>query len=601
MFTIGITLLLSMTAWAYLDVRQYRDILASGNIDPAGMWIEKKIYFRAFGFFLTTAAAVFFLVGWFVNRPIRKLIAGTRMIARGEYALPLEADSDDALGQLADAISRMGREIGEKQSEFNRQRDEYQTLFELVPCIITVQDKGYRLVKYNREFAEKFAPKPGDHCYWAYKGRLEKCRACPVEKTFEDGKTHHSEETGFYRDGTVAHWLVNTSPIKNKRGEIVAVIEMILDITHRKKLEEELERSEKKYYAIFDNIPNPVFVLDRDTLEVLDCNHRVADVYGYDKSDILQKPFRMLFQEGDGLRYESEIKASSVINEAKHVHKDGSILFVDLWASPSEYPGQKILLVTTSDITQRIAAEQQLAHAGKMATLGQMATGVAHELNQPLTVIKTLSSFFMKTLHAPESEKEIQLYEISKKINNNVDRAAKIINHMREFARKTEIRLEPVQVNHVMEKAVDMFSQQLKVRGIEVKWDIDKHLPMIMAAGDRLEQVFINLLVNARDAIEAGTGAGRRRNTPKRITLRTRAEKKTVVIEVSDTGPGIDDSIMGKIFEPFFTTKEVGEGTGLGLSISYGIVKDFGGNIDAVEGWESGACFRLTFPIGGKS
>jgi len=600
MFSAELTLLLSITAWSYFDIQQYRDLFVSGNIDTAGVWIEKKIYFRAVAFFLTTSGALFFLVVYFVNRPIKKLIAGTRMIARGEYSAPHETDSDGQLGQLAAAIRKMGREIGEKQSELNRQRNEYQTLFELVPCIITVQDKGYRLVKYNREFAEKFAPNPGDPCYWAYKGRMEKCRICPVEKTFNDGKTHRSEETGFYKDGTVAHWLVNTSPIRNDKGEITAVIEMILDITHRKKLEEELERSEKKYCAIFDNSPNPVFVLDKDSLEILDCNHRVADIYGYHKSDILQKPFRMLFQEADGHRFEAEIKTSSVINQAKNVHKDGSILFVDIWASPSEYPGQKILLVTTSDITQRIAAEQQLSHAGKMATLGQMATGVAHELNQPLTVIKTLSAFLMKTLNTPENGKEIQLLEVSRKINSNVDRAAKIINHMREFARKTKVRLEPVQVNHVMEKAVDMFSQQLRVHGIDVQWQIEEHLPMIMADGDRLEQVFINLLVNARDAIEAGAGSGRSRKAPKRITLKTRAEKKAVIIEVSDSGPGIDEAIMGKIFEPFFTTKEVGEGTGLGLSISYGIVKDFGGSIDALEGLESGACFRLTFPIRGN-
>ena len=203
----------------------------------------------------------------------------------------------------------------------------------------------------------------------------------------------------------------------------------------------------------------------------------------------------------------------------------------------------------------------------------------------------------MKTLDRIDNKKEAQLYEVSEKINHNVDRAAKIIRHMREFARKTEIRLEPVQVNEVMEKAIDMFNQQLKVRGISVHWDIDDQLPMIMADADRLEQVFINLLVNARDAIETRAQTEKDRKVPKQINLKTRAERKTVVIEVGDTGIGIDDTIKGKIFEPFFTTKEVGEGTGLGLSISYGIVKDFGGDIDAVAGRTAGACFRITFPV----
>ncbi len=604
MFTIGLTLFISLSAWAYFDIQQHRDILQHPKIatnlsetETAAIISENQILFRAVFIFFAATSVIFVLILWFVNRPIRKLIFGTQQISKGEYSTKIETGHDDELGQLATAINQMGKEIGRKQAELNQQRDEYQILFELVPCIITVQDKNYRLIQYNREFAEKFAPKPGDYCYNAYKGKHEKCRNCPVEKTFENGKSHQSEETGFYKDGTVAHWLVNTSPIKNDKGEIVAVIEMILDITHRKQLEDELEKSEKKYYAIFNNIPNPVFVLDRDTLDILDCNQSVTSVYGYTKVDILDQSFMELFSEEEKEQHTDRIKEAAVINQAKHIHKDGNILFVDIWVSPSEYPGQKIFLATTSDITQRIETEQQLSHASKMATLGQMASGVAHELNQPLTVIKTLSSFLMKMLKDTDTGNHTEtLYEVSEKINNNVDRAAKIINHMREFARKSEIRSEPVQVNEVLEKATEMFSQQLRVRGIEVHWDIENDLPKIMADADRLEQVFINLLVNARDAIEERVNLKEHHKGPKSITLKTRSNRKSVTIEVSDTGIGMDENIAGKVFEPFFTTKEVGQGTGLGLSISYGIVKDFGGDIQTVKQREPGACFRITFP-----
>ena len=141
----------------------------------------------------------------------------------------------------------MGKKINDKQSELNTQRNEYQTLFERVPCIITVQDRNYKLIRYNREFSDKFKPKPGDYCYAAYKGRKEKCVICPVERTFEDGLSHFSQERGFNKDGTATHWLVNTSPIKNEQGEIVAAMEMSLDVTQTKLLEEELKKSEKKY------------------------------------------------------------------------------------------------------------------------------------------------------------------------------------------------------------------------------------------------------------------------------------------------------------------------------------------------------------------
>jgi histidine kinase len=256
-----------------------------------------------------------------------------------------------------------------------------------------------------------------------------------------------------------------------------------------------------------------------------------------------------------------------------------------------------VLLVSTSDITKRLETEQQLIQASKMATLGEMATGVAHELNQPLSVIKTASSFSLKKINKNEPIAAEVLFKILTKIDSNVDRAAKIINHMRQFARKSELDLGKVQVNDILEKAFEIFSQQLKVRGIEVIWCIDKKLPKINADPGRLEQVFINLLLNARDAIEEQWDHQDPKVGEKKITLKTACDARNVICEVCDTGKGVPESIADKIFEPFFTTKEVGKGTGLGLSISYGIVKDCGGSIQVVPNRPEGACFILTFPL----
>ena len=193
----------------------------------------------------------------FMNKSKRTLGGEkTQLIAKGDYTSKVEINKEDEIGRLADAIDQMREEIGEKQSELNRQRDEYQTLFERVPCIITVQDRNYKLIRYNKEFYEKFKPKPGDHCYAAYKGRKEKCVICPVERTFEDGLSHFSEERGVGKDGTSTHWIVNTSPIKDEQGEIVAAMEMSLDVTQTKLLEQELEKSEKNG-QIFKSLPLP--------------------------------------------------------------------------------------------------------------------------------------------------------------------------------------------------------------------------------------------------------------------------------------------------------------------------------------------------------
>ena len=291
------------------------------------------------------------------------------------------------------------------------------------------------------------------------------------------------------------------------------------------------------------------------------------------------------------------IKTTSVINRVRHLNKNGGSLFVNIRISPSEYPGEKVYLVTTSDVTQRLETEQQLIQASKMATLGEMATGVAHELNQPLSVIKTASQFFMKKIRKKEKIEDDILLSMTEEIDAYVDRATKIINHMRQFGRKSDINLEKVQVNGVLEKALEILGQQLKVRGIEVVWDLEDDLPLVMADSDRLEQVFVNLLINARDAIDERWESKPHQKGDKKISLKTKSGAREIMVEISDTGAGIPKPILERIFEPFYTTKKVGQGTGLGLSISYGIIKDCKGRIRAVSHEGGGAVFRINFPI----
>jgi histidine kinase len=374
-------------------------------------------------------------------------------------------------------------------------------------------------------------------------------------------------------------------------------MEMGIDISRSKQLEEKLAESDEKYCAIFNNIPNPVFVLDIQNLKILDCNQSVTLVYGYQPEEIIGKSFLNLFLDEERELYGFRLLTSSTIHRARHAHKNGAMLFVNIRFSSYTYSGEKVLLVTTSDITKRLQTEQQLFQASKMATLGEMATGVAHELNQPLSVIKTASSFFMKKVDRKEPIREDILYTLSKEIDSHVDRATKIITHMRQFGRKTEMMLEKVQVNDTLKKAYEIFSQQLKARGIGVFWDIQPDIPLILADSGRLEQVFINLILNARDAIEQKLEAGCPEKCISTITFKTIANPKTVTVSISDTGTGIPDTSLDKIFEPFYTTKNVGKGTGLGLSISYGIIQECNGAISAVNNDDGGATFILSFPV----
>jgi histidine kinase len=587
----GSTLLLSIATWTYFLIRHAKTI---PNLEKD---LERGMIVPAVLILLATLIVVSISVMRLINLPIRKLIIGTHRMARGNYDTPVEISQNDEIGHLAAAINRMGGEIGQKQAELNRQRNEYQNLFEQVPCLITVQNRDYRLIGFNREFSEHFNPRLGDYCYHAYKGRNQKCESCPVEKTFLEGKSHYAEETGVNKDGSAAYWVVKTSAIRNEKGDVVAAMEMSLDVTHRRKLEEKLQSSEKKYQEIFNKIPNPAFVLDQTTLEILDCNQSVLSVYGFTRDEMIGRSFLDIFEPHDGKSFASGGNKAALLHKVRHLTRHGEVIYVDIRVSPSDYSGSKVFLVTTSDITQQLEAERQLIQASKMATLGEMATGIAHELNQPLSVMKTASGFILRKLEQQAAIEEDILATMLKKIDGNVDRASRIIQHMRQFARKSDFDRQPVDVNEALERAYEIFREQLKLRGIRVVNRTGQNLPKAAADPSRLEQVFINLLVNARDAIEEkweGKTAG---EDQRRITLVTRAEKKYIVVEVHDTGPGVSDAIADKIFEPFFTTKAAGKGTGLGLYISYGIVKECGGAIRVLPSTEGGACFLVELPL----
>lgn len=243
---------------------------------------------------------------------------------------------------------------------------------------------------------------------------------------------------------------------------------------------------------------------------------------------------------------------------------------------------------TGHDVTQRREMEIQLIQASKMATLGEMATGMAHELNQPLNVIRMAAANIGRKAAKGEAD-DAYLTDKVTKITQNVDRAAAIIDHMRIFGRK-EVAVEDVDPRAVVRESLGMIGQQLGLAGIEVSAVLPDACPTVRANTVQLEQVLLNLLANARDALVAGDAAD------KRIVVEVAPAPAAVVISVRDNGGGVPVALKDRIFEPFFTTKEAGQGTGLGLSISYGIVKEFGGTL-TVDNVGDGAAFAVTLPV----
>jgi C4-dicarboxylate-specific signal transduction histidine kinase len=235
--------------------------------------------------------------------------------------------------------------------------------------------------------------------------------------------------------------------------------------------------------------------------------------------------------------------------------------------------------------------QEQLVQAGKLATLGELTTGVAHELNNPLNNIGLFVGNAIDHLRLGTFDRERAMDDLEKAMEQ-VRKATEIITHLRTFGRPATVVLERVDVDEVIERSLLLVQEQLRLRGIEVSLDLCRGKLVVAANPIQLEQVFINLLTNARDAL------ARSRRKEIRISSARRGDSVTITFE--DTGAGILPAIEQRIFDPFFTTKEVGAGTGLGLSITYSIVKEHGGRI-AVEGRPGrGARFTIELPLAPK-
>jgi C4-dicarboxylate-specific signal transduction histidine kinase len=231
--------------------------------------------------------------------------------------------------------------------------------------------------------------------------------------------------------------------------------------------------------------------------------------------------------------------------------------------------------------------QEQLVQAGKLATLGELTTGVAHELNNPLNNIGLLIGNVTDLVRLGSADKERILGDLDSVVQQ-VRKATEIISHLRTFGRAAPVSHEPVAINRVIERSLSLMQEQLRLRQVAVHLDLSPDDPIVTGNAIQLEQVFINLLTNARDALAD--------SSVKAIQISSAVRPEGVEIIFSDTGAGIPPGLEQRIFDPFFTTKEVGKGTGLGLSITYGIIEDHGGSIAVVRAPGRGATFQIQLP-----
>ena len=364
-------------------------------------------------------------------------------------------------------------------------------------------------------------------------------------------------------------------------------------------------KSENKYRSLFNNDPSNIFIISIDSFTILDVNKRAEEFYGYSKDELVGMSFLDFSDKHGAGRHDEEIRAGLekarpsmpvFFSKKRHYKKNEASVFVNINVSSLTYHENDALIATTTDVTEIVRHENELIQTGKMSTLGTMAAGLAHELNQPLNVIQICSDLFFKLLRKEGELNMEEFKSVARQIGDNVQRAAEIIKHVRDFSRQSQGVRVKTDINQPIQDVFKLMGHKLKSNRIDLTLNLQEDLPYIMAEHNSLEQVFLNLVKNAMDAMNEKEKMTQDPDVEKMLSISTFSVKDKVIVEVSDTGVGIPEKNINRVNEPFFTTKGPGQGTGLGLGISDRIIRDYEGRmiVDSMQG--EGTTFILTFP-----
>jgi two-component system, NtrC family, sensor kinase len=351
----------------------------------------------------------------------------------------------------------------------------------------------------------------------------------------------------------------------------------------------QIERLKDFSENIVESLHVGVFAVDLEG-RVESWNSQVEALLGVPRKDAIGRPLDAVLPADLVAEIEARANEESVSSVYKFAtrNRDGRMLVVNVSITPLlGKDGQRLgRLILVDDVSQRARLEDQLMQTEKLTSLGLLAAGVAHEVNTPLAVISNYIQMLARQF--PGDDPRSLLIE---KIVKQTFRASEIVNNLLNFSRVGSSQFSEVSLNAVVEETLSLVTHPLKTARIEVKQQLQGDLPTVLGSMNRLQQVFLNLFINARDAMPAG-GV---------LEIRTACSNGTVEVEVSDTGVGIPRDQLHRIFDPFFTTKTTGRGTGLGLSVSYGIIKEHAGKIDVKSAPGRGTQFRLEFPVSRKA
>ena len=570
--------------------------------------LQQSVYWA--GWVATLALAMWLVFHFLLTRRTAQLVHAAEELAAGNLAARSGLGGVDELGRLGRAFDAMALEVAETQRRLQRDIAErmrteealraseasYRAIFDAsedaifvhdvdTGAIVDVNPKACASFGYSREEFRQVdigVLGTGEHPY-TQEDALALIRRAAA------GEQLSIEWRGRRRDGAM-RW--HDVFIKRARiGGQDRILALARDIDARKAAEAALRASEEQYRAMFSASIDGLALWNADG-ELVDANPALWRMYGYADEE------SQAFLEGRaaGPSFQRAFLGAIAAGESAHSEiiderRDGSLLQLEVHGIPVQYQGQRHVLTIARDITEKKRAEDELARQRerlhqreKLVALGSLLAGVAHELNNPLSVVVARAVLL-------EERGDPSTQVAASKIRTAAERCARIVRTFLAMARQQQPARGPVAINEVVTAALDIAGYAIRTSSIDVELALAPDLPLIHADGDQLHQVFLNLVINAQQALQDHP-------PPRRIRIASRYDTgaEMLRITVADNGPGIPAALRARIFEPYFTTKPTGTGLGVGLAVSLGIVEAHGGTL-AVDSPARGAMFTVALPV----
>ncbi|MFH1856786.1 MAG: ATP-binding protein [Candidatus Omnitrophota bacterium] len=457
---------------------------------------------------------------------------------------------------------------------------------------VTIIDKDLRIVWANaviENWAGSLEIIKGKHCYKTYQQRESPCENCPGIKAFDTGSSHRARQYVYDTCGNIKYFEFSSVPLKDEAGEITAVAEFAIDLTEKVQLEHKLKETKDRLQAIFDGISDGISVIDKK-YQILRVNQGILKLFGkHEFSQFLGDGCFRKYFKNEGICDNCPALRTFQEGESFHITKilsgtDKKRLILDISTFPIKGDNGEVIHVIEymRDVTNTVKLEDQLLYQERLAGIGEIAAGIAHEIRNPLGNITASSQFCLS---------KYKLHKLAQRhlkvILRNAEVANRIIMDLLEFAKPREIIFTISSVTEQLENALNLVKTRFSKQRVRLAKRFSRQLPKILLDERRIEEVFVNLLINSLDAMPEGGKLY--------IGAYPDFKNKEVVINFSDTGGGILPENFNKVFDPFFTTKK--SGTGLGLSLVAQIVSCHKGNIDINSKYGKGTEITVRIPI----